>query len=75
MQHTKCCFASADVTVQFMKCDEGQWSNDVTVNTHCDVTMGWGHCLGNHISQQMVGDVAAAQDGTSVQLYYQALKP
>ncbi len=24
----------------FMKCDERQWSNDVTVNTHSDVTMG-----------------------------------
>ncbi len=24
----------------FMKCDEGQLSNDITVNTHCDVTMG-----------------------------------
>ncbi len=40
LQSTKCCFASADVTAPFMKCDEGQWSNDVTVNTHCDVTMG-----------------------------------
>ncbi len=40
LQCTKCCFASADVTAPFIKCDEGQWSNDVTVNTHCDVTMG-----------------------------------
>ncbi len=40
LQHTKWCFASADVTAPFMKCDEGQWFNDVTVNTHCDVTMG-----------------------------------
>ncbi len=40
LQRTKCCFASADVTVTYMKCDEGLWSNDVTVNTHCDVTMG-----------------------------------
>ncbi len=40
LQHTQCSFASADVTAPFMKCDEGQWSNDVTVNTHCDVTMG-----------------------------------
>ncbi len=38
LQHTKC-FASADVTAPFMKCDEGQWSNDITP-THCDVTMG-----------------------------------
>ncbi len=37
LQCTKCCFAIADVTAPFMKCDEGQWSNDVTVNTHCDV--------------------------------------
>ncbi len=59
MQRTKCCFASADVTAPFMKYDEGQWSNDVTVNTHCDVTMGRWHCLGNHISQQWVGHVAA----------------
>ncbi len=22
------------------RCDEGQWSNGVTVNTHCDFTMG-----------------------------------
>ncbi len=35
-----CCFASADVIAPFMKCDERQWSNDVTLNTHCDVTMG-----------------------------------
>ncbi len=28
------------VTAPFLKCDEGQWSNDVTVNTHCDITMG-----------------------------------
>ncbi len=35
LQRTKCCFASADVTTPFMKCDEGQWSNDVTENTHC----------------------------------------
>ncbi len=32
--------------------------------------MGRWHCLGNHNSQQWVGDVAAAQGGTSVQLYY-----
>ncbi len=50
-----------------------QWCNDVTVNTHCDVTMGRWCCLGNHISQQWVGDVAAAQRGASVQLYYKAL--
>ncbi len=31
------------------------------------------HCLGNHISQQWVGDIAAAQGGTSVQLYHKAL--
>ncbi len=66
LQLTKCCFASADVTAPFMKCDEGQWSNDVTVNTHCDVTMGRWCCLGNHISQQWIGDVAAAQGGISV---------
>ncbi len=72
-QCTECCFASADVTVPFMKCDEGQWSNNFTVNTDCDVTMSWWCCLGNHISQQWVGDVAAAQGGTSVQLYYKAL--
>ncbi len=47
-----------------MKCDEGQWSNDVTVNTHCDVTMDRWCCLGKHISQQC--DVADAQGGTSV---------
>ncbi len=41
LQRTKCCFASSDVTVPFMKYDEGQWSKDITVNTHCDVTMGW----------------------------------
>ncbi len=41
LQRTKCCFASADGIVPFMKCDEGQWSNDITVNTHCDVTVGW----------------------------------
>ncbi len=40
LQRTKYCFASAGVTAPFMKCDEGQWCNDVTVNTHCDVTMG-----------------------------------
>ncbi len=40
LQCTQCCFASTDVTAPFMKCDEGQWSNDVTANTHCDVTMG-----------------------------------
>ncbi len=39
-QRTKCCFASADVTAPFMKYDEGQLSNDVTVNNHCDFTMG-----------------------------------
>ncbi len=39
LQCTKCCFASADVTATFMKCDEGQWSNDITVNNHRDVTM------------------------------------
>ncbi len=72
LQCTKCCFASADVTAPFMKCDEGQLSNDVTVNTHCDVTMGKWRFLGNHISQQWVGDVAAAQGGASVQLYYKA---
>ncbi len=66
-------FASADVTAPFMKCD-GEWSNDITVNTHCDVTMGRWCCLGNHILQQWVGDVAAAQGGTSVQLYYKALR-
>ncbi len=37
---TKFCFASADVTAPFMKCNERQCSNDITVNTHCDVTMG-----------------------------------
>ncbi len=73
LQFTKCCFASANVTVPFKKCDEGQWYNDVTVNTHCDVTMGWRCCKGNHISQQWVGDVCAAQGGISVQLYYKAL--
>ncbi len=31
LQCTKCCFASADVTAPSIKCDEGQWSNDVTV--------------------------------------------
>ncbi len=74
LQHTNYCFASADVTAPFMKCDEGQWSNDIIVNTDCDVTRcGW-HCLDNHISQQWVGDVAAAQGGASVQLlYYKAL--
>ncbi len=56
-----------------MKCDERQWSNGVTVNTNCDVTMGRWRCLGNHISQQWTGDVAAAQGGTSVQLYCKAL--
>ncbi len=61
-------------SIPLMKYDEGQWSNDVTVNTHCDVTMGWWRCLGNHISQQWVGDVAAAQGGTSMQLYYKALR-
>ncbi len=40
LQCTKCCFASADVTAPFMKCDAGQLVNAVTVNTHCDVTMG-----------------------------------
>ncbi len=40
LQCTKCSFANADVTAPFKKCDEGQWSNDVTVNSHCDVTMG-----------------------------------
>ncbi len=57
-----------------MKYDEGQWFNDIIVNIHCDVTMGRWCCLGNHISQQWEGDVAAAQSGTSVQLYYKALK-
>ncbi len=57
LQCTNCCFASADVTAPFMKCDERQWSNDVTVNIHCDVTMGRWRCLANHISQQWVGDV------------------
>ncbi len=33
-------FASANVTAPFMKCDDGKWSNDITVNTHCDVTTG-----------------------------------
>ncbi len=74
LRSTKCCFASADVTVPFMKCDEGKWSNDIAVNTHCDVTVGRWCCLVNHISQQWVGDVAAAQGGTSVQLYYKALR-
>ncbi len=32
-----------------------------------------GDSLGNHISQQWVGDVAAAQGGISVQLYCKAL--
>ncbi len=72
LQGTKYSITSADVTAPFMKCDEGQWSNDVTENTHCDVTMG-SRCLGNHISQQWIGDVAAAQGGTSVQLYCKAL--
>ncbi len=40
LQCASCCFASADVTATFMKCDEGQWSNDVRVDTHCNVTMG-----------------------------------
>ncbi len=57
-----------------MKYDKRQWSNDVTVNTHCDVTMGRWRCLGNHISQQWVGDVAAPQGGVSVQLYCKALR-
>ncbi len=74
LQRTKCCFASADVTAPFMKCDEGQWSNDVTVNTHCDGTMGRGRGLGNHISQQWVGHDVAAQGGASVQLYCKALR-
>ncbi len=73
LQCTNCCFASADVTAPFIKCDEIQWSNYITVNTHCDVTMGRWRCLGNHISQQWVDDVAAAQGGTSVQLYCKAL--
>ncbi len=69
----KCCFASADVTVPFLKCVGGQWSKDITVNIHCDVTMCRWHCLGNHISQQWVCDVVATQGGTSVQLYHKAL--
>ncbi len=74
LQRTKCCFASTDVTAPFMKCDRGQWCNEVTVNTHCDVTMGRWRCLGNHISQQWTGHVAAAQGGASVQLYCKALR-
>ncbi len=49
LQCTKCCFANADVTAPFLKCVAGQWSNDITANIHCDVTMGRWHCLGNHI--------------------------
>ncbi len=36
----KMLFCKCRCDCPFMKCDEGQWSNDVTVNTHCDVTMG-----------------------------------
>ncbi len=69
----KMLFCKCRCDFPFMKCDEGQWSNDVTVNTHCNITMGRWHCLGNHISQQWVGDDVAAQGGASVQLYCQAL--
>ncbi len=47
--------------------------NDITVNTHCDVTMGRWHCLGNHMMQTMGSDVAPVQGGASVQLYHKAL--
>ncbi len=62
----KCCLASGYVTVPFLKYVTGQWSNDIIVNIHCDVTVSRWCCLGNHISQQSVGDVAATQGGTSV---------
>ncbi len=74
MQRTKCCFTSANVTVPFLKCVAGQWSNEVTVNIHSDVTMGRWCCLGNHIQQQWVGNVPATHGGTSVQLYHKALR-
>ncbi len=31
--------------------------NDITVNTHCDQTMGWCCCLGNYVMSQWVGDI------------------
>ncbi len=33
-------------------------SHDITVNTHCDVTMVRWHCLGNYVMSQWVGDVS-----------------
>ncbi len=32
--------------------------HDVTVNTHCHVTMGLWCCLGNYVTSQWIGDVA-----------------
>ncbi len=47
-----------DMTGPFIKCIMWQWGNNITVNTHCDITMGRLHCLGNPMISPWGVDIA-----------------
>ncbi len=49
---------SSNLTIaskMFMKCVAWQWGSDITVSTHCDVTMVRWHCYNFKTSQSLCG--------------------